>query len=279
MNYKLFSNNCELQIYAQGDLNSKTGILFLHGGPGSGAKAIMELPVFQSFHQDYCCIYFDQRGSGESLYNLQKGLSIQLITDDVSLVVNDMKKRFNLDKVVLFGCSFGGCLACLSIEQGVLVDKVILSSPAILFSRRQAIELFDGMKENYTSRVSSQFKKVLSSFEGKPELFFKDDLISNYIYSKLNPSNSLRHTAAMSDWFFKHFFTDVIRNIKIPTLILQGEDDKICIAKNIVDVIHEAQNPNIEFQLYSNCGHAVFEDKEQEFITESKKFIKEELTC
>lgn len=38
--YKLQVNDCQLKIYSVKPEISETAILFLHGGPGSGAKAI-----------------------------------------------------------------------------------------------------------------------------------------------------------------------------------------------------------------------------------------------
>lgn len=71
--YQIQSTDCLLQVYACASFASDTAIVFLHGGPGSGAQAIMELPAFRSLEEDALCIHFDQRGSGASTYDLKKG--------------------------------------------------------------------------------------------------------------------------------------------------------------------------------------------------------------
>ena len=43
--YQIQSKDCLLQVYACGSFDSDTAIVFLHGGPGRGAQAILELPA------------------------------------------------------------------------------------------------------------------------------------------------------------------------------------------------------------------------------------------
>lgn len=93
--YQIQSKDCLLQVYACGSFDSDTAIVFLHGGPGSGAQAILELPAFRSLEKDALCIHFDQRGSGASNYDLKKGLSIDTITRDVQRVIQDTKERWS----------------------------------------------------------------------------------------------------------------------------------------------------------------------------------------
>lgn len=100
--YSINCHNINLQVYAQGNFQAKTAVLFLHGGPGSGAMPVIGLPAFQAFEKDYLCLHFDQRGSGKSNYDLKEGLSIELITDDVLTVVKDSKERYGFTSLFLW---------------------------------------------------------------------------------------------------------------------------------------------------------------------------------
>lgn len=91
--YQIQSKDCLLQVYACGRFDRGTAIIFLHGGPGSGAQAIMELPAFRALEEDALCIHFDQRGSGASSYDLKKGLCIDTLTNDVLRVIQDTRSR------------------------------------------------------------------------------------------------------------------------------------------------------------------------------------------
>lgn len=274
--YTLHSNQCRLQVYASYK-NNKIGVLFLHGGPGSGANAIMKLSAFQTLEKEYTCVYFDQRGSGKSYYDLQQGLSIEDITNDVLLVARDMKQRWRLDKIILWGGSFGGLLASLCLEQFIdEFDGVILSSPAITFSRQQAIDFFHRMQNMYIEKINinNNSTKTIT-----PEQLFLDKDFREFIFSSSNPSQSLKHICAMSTWFYLHTFENLFNCITIPTLVLQGKEDPICIYQNITNEIQHITNSNIQYYLFDNCGHEVFKDKEKECIEKIKVFIKEKIVC
>lgn len=271
--YQIQSNHCSLQVYERGNENSRTAILFLHGGPGSGAKAIMELPAFQRLEQQYQCIYFDQRGAGASSYDLSKGLEIDDLIQDVISILDHVKQYKHLDEYILWGGSFGGCLASLCLEKyPTLFDKCMLSSPAITFSREQALAFFQRMQEPYKKRMPITAPLGEETID-TPEEFFANSEIRNFIFGPLNPSTSFKHICAMGGWFYRHPFQDLIKNIQIPTLILQGKDDPICIYQNLDNEIHKYPNTYVDYHLYEGCGHAVFEDKEDEFVEQMIQFI------
>ena len=115
--YQIQSKDCLLQVYACGRFDRGTAIIFLHGGPGSGAQAIMELPAFRALEEDALCIHFDQRGSGASSYDLKKGLCIDTLTNDVLRVIQDTRSRWSVKRLYVWGGSFGGCLAALCLER------------------------------------------------------------------------------------------------------------------------------------------------------------------
>lgn len=279
--YKLEVNNCQLQIYSVNPQKKETAILFLHGGPGSGAKAMMELSAFQTLSQEFHCIYFDQRGSGLSEYDLKNGLSIETLTNDVLQVVFSIKKHWDIQNLFLWGGSFGGCLGSLCLERfPEQFSGVILSSPAITFSREEALQFYSLMKKPYAHRFNDSVVKTLSPLEAvSPEEFFAEPQVCQFIFSDLNPSQSLRHICAMSSWFYQHSFDKLIKNIKIPTLIMQGKNDPICQYQYIDNQITKENNSNIEYYLYDQCGHEVFTDKESEFICNIEKFIRRIVLC
>lgn len=277
--YQVKSESCFLQVYSTNPSASQTVILFLHGGPGSGAKAIMELPAFQTLSQEYHCVYFDQRGSGESFYDLRLGLSIQQITQDVLSVVQDVKKRYDVKHFFLWGGSFGGCLASLCLERfPTLFHGVILSSPAITFHRRQALSFYKRMQEPYKERLNNK-KMDMTSDNLSPEKFFSIKEVKDFVYSQWNSSQSLRHICAMSSWFYQHPFHQLFENTQIPILVLQGKDDKVCIYENIDTVLNNHRYSNVEYYLFENCGHEVFCDKEVEFINKIQLFIRRIQEC
>ncbi|MGX8851594.1 alpha/beta fold hydrolase [Amedibacillus sp. YH-ame10] len=274
MDYKLHKSDIDIQIYERGNTTSNILIVILHGGPGSGAKPLMELSSFQRLEESYHCIYFDQRGSGISTYELRKGLPKELISKDVYDVIQDCKQRWRHKKVILWGGSFGGLLSCIYMECYGDVDGLILSSPAITFERFQALEMFERTKSMMEERLPVN-KPETSMKEDviEPEQVFKDEHFLDFIYSPQNPSNSLRHIAAMSSWFYKYQATNALACIVVPTLLMIGKEDPICDANVILNKVNDIQNSWITSYGLSPCGHAVFEDREDDFICTTEAFI------
>lgn len=150
--YQVQSTDCQLQVYETGMKHDQM-IMFLHGGPGSGAAPIMELPAFRALQHIAHCLYFDQRGSGQSLYDLRKGVSQETLCEDVARIVEDSKQRFHPKSIALWGGSFGGMLACMTIEiYPNLVDRLILTNPAITFGRQQALAFLERTAEPMKKR-------------------------------------------------------------------------------------------------------------------------------
>lgn len=271
--YVINNQGCNLQVYAKGKCDTSTSILFLHGGPGSGAKPIMDLPAFQALEKIYHCVYFDQRGCGSSHYDLKKGLTIDDITSDVKVIALDIKKRWKHTQIILWGGSFGGTLASLCMEKfPEIFSGCILSSPAISFTRAQGVGFYERMKASYETRIEGNENGQQPM---EPETFFSTPQTKEMIFSTLNPSNSLRHICAMSSWFFSHSFPHLFQEITIPLLVLQGKDDPICPYQYINDILSTHSYPNIEYHLIDHCGHAIFEDQQALFIKYIQAFIQE----
>lgn len=266
MEYSIQGKDCLQQVYERGRKESKELIVFLHGGPGSGAKAIMELPAFQSLEQIYHCIYFDQRGCGGSSYDLQQGITIAQIVGDVMQVIEDCKERYHPDKLYLWGGSFGATLASLTLERYPnAVDKLILSSPALFFSREDAIASFQKSQEAMQSRfhASGKLNKKLGD---SPEEILQDEACKRMIFSSMNPSNSLRHVQAMASWFYRYDYTSCIKGIQIPTLILFGEKDTMIDAIGIRRTIEELHNEKLILLTFPECHHAIFQEETFAFV-------------
>lgn len=275
VDYTVPSNKCVLRVYARGIEDCDTTIVFLHGGPGSGAQAIMELSAFQRLEQRYRCIYFDQRGCGNSLYNIKCGIDQEEIIQDVHLVIDDVTSRFSQERIILWGGSFGGLLGCLYMERYPdEVDGLILSNPALTYSREQSLAMFQYMKQSIKAQIEDPLGQIAYFLkEENPERMFEHPLVRDLIFSKQNPSNSLRHITAMSAWFFQKNFTNTFTQISCPTLILLGKDDNVIPAHITMDVLKENENPLIEMRCIAACGHSIFIDQEEAFVSSIIDFI------
>lgn len=94
-------------------------VLFLHGGCGSPDRA--QVMKYQSPLADrFTLVAFDQRGSGYA-YDAKEAKSLdltkELYVQDVHNVVDYLKQRFDADKVIVVGHSFGSVLGVWFAQQ------------------------------------------------------------------------------------------------------------------------------------------------------------------
>lgn len=94
-------------------------VLFLHGGCGSPDRA--QVMKYQSpLAEHFTLVAFDQRGSGYA-YDKKEAKSLDLTkeiyVEDVHNVVDYLKQRFNKDKIIIVGHSFGSVLGVWFAQQ------------------------------------------------------------------------------------------------------------------------------------------------------------------
>ncbi|MBW8881156.1 MAG: proline iminopeptidase-family hydrolase, partial [Asticcacaulis sp.] len=131
--------------------DGKTPLLTLHGGPGAAHNYLLPLKALADGRP---VIFYDQLGCGkadspqdESLYTIQRSV------DEVDAV----RAALKLDKVVLYGHSWGAMLAIEYLCQGSAngIDAVILGGA--LASVPQAIagqqRLIDAMPGGYAAKL------------------------------------------------------------------------------------------------------------------------------
>ena len=85
-------------------------MLFLHGGPGAGSS-----PIYQKYFNPnkYRLIMFDQRGCGKSI---PYGEISENTSDDLISDINLILDYFSINKVHVYGGSWGSTLALLYAE-------------------------------------------------------------------------------------------------------------------------------------------------------------------
>ena len=103
--------NTKHSVYVEEAGNtSGTPILFLHGGPGSGCNENHR----RYFNPEkYRIILFDQRGCNRSKPN---GYSENNTTQDILSDIEAIRIHLNIEKLILFGGSWGATLALLYAE-------------------------------------------------------------------------------------------------------------------------------------------------------------------
>jgi len=99
----------ESQLYTRVRGNGANPLIInLHGGPGGYSGIDIKL-MGPSLENDFLVAYLDQRGCGKSPEcNDISMLNIEQYLEDLDIVIDSLRNRYNKEKVALMGTSWGG---------------------------------------------------------------------------------------------------------------------------------------------------------------------------
>ncbi|MFH4963852.1 alpha/beta hydrolase [Gaetbulibacter sp. M235] len=111
-------NNTKQYVLIRGKDVSKPVLLFLHGGPGASATALLR--KFNSELEDhFTVVYWDQRNAGKSYSKKtpKEEIRVAKYIQDVDTLTAYLKNRFNVEKIFLVGHSWGSRLGLYAVQK------------------------------------------------------------------------------------------------------------------------------------------------------------------
>ena len=224
----IFKAKDSTEIYYK-DWGSGQPIVFSHGWPLS-SDAWEDQMFFLASHA-YRCIAHDRRGHGRSSQPWQ-GNDMDTYADDLAELVNHL----NLKDAIHVGHSTGGGEVARYIGRhgSKRVAKAVLigAVPPIMLKTVSnpgglPIEVFDGLRKNVLTDRSQFWKDLSLPFygynrqgakvsEGVRESFWLQGMLAGFPASYLCIKQ-----------FSETDFTEDLKKIDVPTLILHGDDDQI----------------------------------------------------
>jgi non-heme chloroperoxidase len=252
------------------DIGAGKPIVFIHGWPVN--HKMFEYQFTELPKHGYRCIGIDLRGFGDS-DKPWDGYNYNSMADDVKAVLDTL----NLQNVALVGFSMGGAIAIhyIARHQGSHISKlVLLGAAAPCSTKREDFpygidkSAVDGLiQQTYTDRPS-MLKNFSEIFFADPEKLSSEFKIWNLslglaasAYATIQCAIELRDADLRSD----------LKTIGIPTLIVHGTDDRICLfelAKAMHDGIKGSQLVSIE-----KAGHGFYYEEKEKLNSELLKFI------
>ena len=253
---KVIANKNEyyIRIRSQNEVNPV--VLFLHGGCGAADRPF--IIKWQSSLANNCTIVsWDQRGAGLAYNNKMaktETLTKVLYIDDLHNVVNYLKERFNKDKIILVGHSFGSQLGVWYTQRypenvesyvgiGQVVDAAKNETISYNFTLQEAKKLND-------KKALKTLLKIGPPVNG----FYKDDKLlvqRNYLnkfggilYGKYG--NSVINTLPKIPCMFKEYsFFTMIKYVKANTHCLSQP-----IGQEKVDFLNEVKSLDVPVYLF-----------------------------
>jgi proline iminopeptidase len=280
----------ELYSSAYGD-SKNPAIIFLHGGPGYNSYSFEISTAQELADKGFYVIVFDQRGSGRSASTKDNQYTFQ----EENVDIDNLFKKYNIQKASLMGHSWGGTVAIKYAEANP--DKVnsvlLVSSPLSYQSTFKAI--INHCRENYKKTKSPQLqyldmleKMDTNSLEYSSYSFIhamgcglyfppKQTQESKAISKKLAESPNAKYLSSLTQEPVYGFYTnehyttlDLTESLKkisskINAFGIYGKYDGLFDDEQLNNI--KVLTGNEHFKLIDNASHNVFTDQQDEFIT------------
>jgi proline iminopeptidase len=263
---------------------TKTPLLTLHGGPGAGHNYLLPL---KALADERPVVFYDQLGCGkadspqdEKIYTIQRSV------DELDAV----RKALNLQKIVLFGHSWGSMLAIeyLCQGRGHGVEKLILGGALASVPQTNAGQMRliaqlpngDGAKihalEKAHQEASAEYQRITDEFyalhvlrvkPAPPDAAASLDIVGKSIaYRVMNGPNEFTIVGVIKDWDRRK---DLGR-IKVPTLIVTGTYDEVTLD------CHQTIQKGIKgskLVILPGCSHLAMNEQPALYVQTLRKFM------
>ncbi len=254
-------NTCSFQSYGE---PSKQTVVFIHGFPFSKE---MWLPQVEALKEQYHVLTYDVRGHGKS--EIGDGqYTIELFVDDLFGLLDYLK----IEQCILVGLSMGGYIALRAVERAqkrfralVLCDtRSEADANENKIKRAQQMQVIKG--KGISSFAEGFLKAVFyeKTFQTNPAAI---ETIRNIIHTNLPAGicGTLIALAARTD------STPSLSQIKIPTLILVGEQDAVTPA--YASITMKEQIKGAEIHRIPDAGHMSNLENSAEFNRHLLSFL------
>lgn len=272
---RISDKNIYYEIHGE---NNDNTLVYFHGGPG--ASCLDFTAQAKEMSSKLKVVIFDQYGvlrSDQIMEDEAYGMNIQVE------MVEEMRKKLNIDKWSVLGHSYGGMLACLYAHTYLSsVNKLILDCPSLDFidsSKSTADYLSDYVLESGDNEAKDLLHKLkTTAYTDKTVIFdlisllghIKDMKLRNYLhgityeeyvknaYTEAVPdemwAKSDTHlTKLIDEEKMIENFLPMLKDIHKPLLLINGLYDPAC-SENQIKYIKE-NIENVRQVIFENSGH------------------------
>lgn len=235
------------ETYGEGD-----PLLLIMGFGAPGAAWMPMLPLLTGFK----CIYFDNRGTGNS-DKPEAGYTISQMAEDASHLLTAL----NISKAKVFGVSMGGMIAQeLTLRHPEQVERVVLgcTTPGGPNAIRPPDDLIEKLIEGLDLISSEQPDAALDLLIPLlvPEEFIAEhpemrQLMAAGFRIGPPPAREILERTRVGVLDFDSF--DRLQGIKCPALIVHGDKDVLIPLDNAIML--KDRIPNSELFMIPNAGH------------------------
>jgi 3-oxoadipate enol-lactonase len=242
---KLISS--DIKIFEEGD-NNALPVMFVHGFPFDHNMWKEQINELSS---DFYCISYDIRGLGESLPG-DGQYTMEMFVDDLFSVIDELK----IKKPVLCGLSMGGYIALRAVErmESKFSGLILCDTKSEADSDEGKVKRAEGIKtinkEGLESFIPGFINNCFSeNFKINNKSKYQEIVDKAIVFDPLGVKGCLLAMAGRTDT------TSYLSKIKIPALILHGEED-ILLTQDIMKEI-AGKISSSEFFTVPGSGHII----------------------
>ncbi len=252
------SGSDPVNIYYE-DLGKGKPVVFIHGWPLS--SSMWEYQLTQLPQQGLRCIVYDRRGFGKSDRPFS-GYDYDTLAGDLKALLDTL----DLKDVTLVGFSMGGgeIAKYFSLYGGVRIVKVVMVSCVVPYML-QTTDNPDGVPQQaFDDMLEAMTADRPTFLEGFNKDFYGVSLVSNPVTSAYltNASNKAMDASPIAtiecakSFSSTDFRLDVLK-IKVPTLVIHGDEDKTVPIKATGEVTAKLIEGAI-FKVYEGAPHGLW---------------------
>lgn len=266
-NIKITVNNISVSYIDEGPENAQV-IIFIHGFPFNKEMWNMQT---DALNDKFRVIAYDVRGHGNS-YSGTDDFSIELFVKDLLALMDILE----IEKTTLCGLSMGGYIALKAIEKHPhRFDSLILCdtncSADSTEAKEKRMKAIEGILENGVEKFADG---SIKNFFAEKSFKTKKDVITEVREIMINTTEKsiIKTLLALSR---RSETCSKLWKIKVPVLILVGEDDKITPPETAQFMYEEIKGSVIS--VIKNAGHLSNLENPDQFNAQLIKFLKNKI--
>lgn len=274
-------------------------ILFLHGGPGMPMMYLAH--EFQrNLENDFTVVQWDRRGAGKTYFRnipSAKSMNVRQMIDDTYEVIDSLKERFNQDKIILIGHSFGTHLGSIMVDERPELFSAYISIGQVVDNDKslKLQEAFIREKANQNNRADiiseldkqekPNYETWLFEFGGEIKnstSFFP--LIWSGIFAPEYTLPEVLKVAEASSFSSSKMKYNVlsgsiynnIQDYPVPVYFIVGKSDYTTPHELITEYYDMIKAPKKDIIYFDNSAHFPFFEEPEKFCTVIKDLILKE---
>ena len=291
-------------------------ILYLHGGPGE-PDGYSDYLCSDGLTDEYTLAVWDESGCGRSYYrNIEKGNAKiptpQSMQEDIDSLVDYLRGRFNQDKVIIMGHSFGTVLGSTYVSAHPEKVTAFISIGQVVSFKNFASEHYAYADAIAQAKAkgddTTELEKVYKAFcedpnvvnmqplrqatsvyhqETVPHAFSYADLVcSPYLgvddvrwtlfeYSMMlgNPGFEMSQGELLAD-LMEFDINEHYKSYEVPVMYISGSADWICPWTMVKEYYESIEAPKKSMYVMEGCGHAPQDQLPDDYVSAVKQFLK-----